>query len=64
LLYEVLTLSNKSQLCYTLTTTTFEPIVLHADSSEEEIVKKLKAAPLFLTVKIAAAIGRVWQESA
>jgi hypothetical protein len=41
-----------------------KPIILHFNSSEEEIAQKLKAAPFDLTVKIAAAIGRLWQESA
>ncbi|MGL6342140.1 MAG: hypothetical protein ACRC80_23710 [Waterburya sp.] len=44
--------------------TTFKPIILQPNSSEEEIARKLKTAPLALTVKIAAAIGRLWQESA
>ena len=39
-------------------------IVLHLNSSEEEITKKLKAAPLEFTVRITAAIGNVWRESA
>ncbi|MDJ0571423.1 MAG: hypothetical protein QNJ53_20570 [Pleurocapsa sp. MO_192.B19] len=39
-------------------------IILHLNSSEEEITKKLKAAPLELTIRIAAAIGNVWQQSA
>jgi hypothetical protein len=39
-------------------------IILHFNSSEEEIAQKLKAAPFALTVKIAAAIGHLWQESA
>ncbi|MGV2831631.1 hypothetical protein [Myxosarcina sp. GI1(2024)] len=45
-------------------TVTSESIVLRPDSSEEEITKKLKKAPLDLTVKIAAAIGTIWRESA
>ena len=38
-------------------------IVLKADDSEEEILAKLKTAPLDLSLKIAAAIGHLWQES-
>jgi len=43
---------------------TDKSIVLHLNSSEEEITKKLKAVPLEFTVKVAAAIGNVWQRSA
>jgi len=39
-------------------------IILHLNSSEEEITKELKAVPLEFTVRIAAAIGNVWQQSA
>ena len=37
--------------------------MLRADESEEEILAKLKTAPLDLSVKIAAAIGYLWEES-
>ena len=42
---------------------TSQVIVLRADESEEEILAKLKTSPLDLSLKIAAAIGHLWQES-
>ncbi len=43
---------------------TDKSIILHLNSSEEEITRKLKAVPLEFTIKVAAAIGNVWQKSA
>ena len=42
---------------------TSQAIVFRADESEEEILAKLKTAPLNLSLKIAAAIGYLWSES-
>ena len=39
-------------------------IVLYLNSSEEEIAKKLKLVPFEFTVKVAAAIGNIWQKPA
>lgn len=55
---------DKNQQLFNKSTAKFKPIILQPNSSEEEITRKLKAAPLDLTVRIAAAIGRIWQESA
>lgn len=55
---------DKNQQLFNKSTTKFKPIILQPNSSEEEITRKLKAAPLDLTVRIAAAIGQIWQESA
>ena len=55
---------DKDQQLSNKPTVVFKPIVLYHNSSEEEIMRLLKQAPFALTVRIAAAIGHVWQESA
>ncbi len=64
LVCEVFTLSNKERRRANSPAITSKPIVIYDVSNEEEIIKKLKVAPFELTVKIAAAIGHVWQKSA
>ena len=41
-----------------------QQVIICYNSSEEEIIKKLKVAPFDFTVKLAAAIGKAWQQSA
>lgn len=55
-------MSNNVPLCPEKLITS-QVIVFRADESEEEILAKLKTAPLDLSVKIAAAIGYLWEES-
>ena len=60
---EVHTVSDREQ-CRNQYYSSNKQIIFHYDSSEEEITKKLKLAPFEFTIKVAAAIGNVWQQSA
>ena len=60
---EVHTVSDKER-CRNQSCSSNKQVILHYDSSEEEITQKLKVAPFEFTVKVAAAIGNVWQQSA
>ena len=60
---EMYTMSDKER-CKNRHYLSNQQVILHYNSSEEEITKKLKVAPFEFTVKVAAAIGNVWQQSA
>lgn len=60
---EAHTVFNKEQ-CMNQHCSSNKQIFLYYNSNEEEIIQKLKVAPFEFTVKLAAAIGNVWQQSA